>query len=457
MRSPIPHHQMPRRDDGIPGTLTPCEAYLSSLERFGMRPGLERVEALLDRCGAPHRSLTCIHIAGTNGKGSVCALVESVLRAAGLRTGLYTSPHLISYRERIRVCGREVGEAQVERLAAELIPHADKLAASPVGSPTYFEFMTALALCVFAEERVDYAILEAGLGGRLDATNIVSAPVVAITSIGLEHQAQLGRTLPAIAAEKAAVITRGSFAVCGEMRRAAREVVVRRCREKQATLMKIGDDILYSLIRQSPEGSVLRVSGACGAYDNMFLPLPGHHQASNCAVAIGVIEGLKRRGTVLPQQRVREGIASARWPGRLELLCREPLFIVDCAHNPAAARAVASAVREIFPGRRWSLVLGILRDKEIRKICEALLPLATAVVATRVPSERSAEAAEVARACRARTRAVVQSAGDLREALSLARRAVSENRADGIFLTGSTYLVGEAMRITTVESSKCKV
>ncbi|MCX6339235.1 MAG: bifunctional folylpolyglutamate synthase/dihydrofolate synthase [Candidatus Aureabacteria bacterium] len=456
MRSPIPHHQMPHRDDGIPGTLTPCEAYLSSLERFGMRPGLERIEALLERCGAPHRSLTCIHVAGTNGKGSVCALVESVLRAAGYRTGLYTSPHLVSYRERIRVCGREVGEAQVERIAAELIPHAERLAASPCGSPTYFEFMTALAFCVFAQEAVDYAILETGLGGRLDATNVVSAPVVAITSVGLEHQAQLGRTLSAIAAEKAAIITRGAFVVCGEMRRTAREVVVRRCREKGATLVKIGDDILYSLIRQSPEGSVLRMSVPCGAYDDIFLPLAGHYQLSNCAVAIGVVEGLKRRGAVLSQESVREGIAAVRWPGRLEALCREPLFIVDCAHNPAAARAVAAAVREIFAGRRWCLVLGILRDKNIPKICEALAPLATAVVATRVPSARSAEPAEVARACRARTRAVVRSAGDLREALSLAQRIVSQNTADGIFLTGSTYLVGEAMSINTVESLKCK-
>jgi dihydrofolate synthase/folylpolyglutamate synthase len=446
---------MPYRDGGVSGALTPCEAYLSSLERFGMRPGLERIEALLQQCGAPHRSLMCIHVAGTNGKGSVCALVESVLRAAGYRTGLYTSPHLVSYRERIRLCGREISEAQVERLSAELIPHAEELAASPSGSPTYFEFMTALAFCAFARERVDYVVLEAGLGGRLDATNVVSAPVVAITSIGLEHQAQLGRTLPAIAAEKAAIITHGASVVCGEMPRAAREVVVRRCREKGATLEKIGDDILYSLMRQSPEGSVLRLSGACGAYEDIFLPLPGRHQASNCAIAIGVIEDLKRRGAVLPAARVREGIASVRWPGRLQVLYREPLLVVDCAHNPAAARAVASSVREIFPGRRWCLVLGILRDKNIPKICEALLPLATAVVATGVPSDRSAEAAEVARVCRARTRAVVEESRDLREALSLAHRVVSGNAADGIFLAGSTYLVGEAL--TTAESLKWKV
>ncbi len=437
---------MPHRNAGVTGTPTPCEAYLSSLERFGMRPGLERIEALLRACGAPHRSLTCIHVAGTNGKGSVCALIESVLRAAGYRTGLYTSPHLVSYRERIRLCGKEISKARIERLSAELIPHAEKLAASPSGSPTYFEFMTALAFCAFARERVDYAVLETGLGGRLDATNVVSAPVVAITSIGLEHQAQLGRTLPAIAAEKAAIITTGAFVVCGEMPRAAREAVVRRCREKEAILVKIGDDILYAMMRQSPKGSVLRFNGTCGEYGDIFLPFAGRHQASNCAISIGLVEGLKRRGAVLPPALVRGGIASAQWPGRLQVLRRKPLLVVDCAHNPAAAKAIASSVKEIFPGRRWCLVLGILRDKNIGMICEALLPLAAAVVATKVPSDRSAEAAEVARACRSRTRAAVMESKDLREALSLAHRMVSAGTADSIFLAGSTYLVGEAFR-----------
>ena len=362
MRPPSPHRRPPRRNGGASKAPTSCEAYLSGLERFGMRPGLDRIVALLERCGNPHRSLTCIHVAGTNGKGSVCAMVESVLRAAGYRTGLYTSPHLVSYRERIRLCGREISKAQIDRLAAELIPYAEDMAASSAGSPTYFEFMTALAFCAFAREGVDYAVLETGLGGRLDATNVVSAPVVAITSIGLEHQAQLGRTLSKIAAEKAAVITRGAFVVCGDMPGAAREAVAKRCRTKGATLVKIGDDILYSPIRQSPDGSVFEASGVCGTYDDLFLPLPGRYQLSNCAAALGVIEGLKRLGTVLPERRVREGIASTRWPGRLEVLGRDPLLVVDGAHNPSAARALSLAIREIFPGRRWRLVLGILKD-----------------------------------------------------------------------------------------------
>lgn len=447
MRSPSPQAGTPRRNGGASKTPTPCEAYLSGLDRFGMRPGLDRIVALLERCGNPHRSLACIHVAGTNGKGSVCAMVESALRAAGYRTGLYTSPHLVSYRERIRLCGREISEAQVARLAAELIPHAEEIAASSAGSPTYFEFLTALAFCAFAREGVDYAVLETGLGGRLDATNVVSAPVVAITSIGLEHQAHLGRTLSKIAAEKAAIIARGAFVACGEMPDAARDAVIKRCRTKGATLVKIGDDILYSPIRQFPEGSVLEVSGACGAYKGLFLPLPGRYQLANCAVALGVIEGLKRSGAALPERCVREGIASTRWPGRLEVLRRKPLLVVDGAHNPAAARALSLAMREVFPGRRWCLVLGILRDKDVAKICRALLPLATAAIATVVPSDRTAEAAEVARVCRGRSRAAVRETKNLREALSLARKLVAEDMADGILVTGSTYLVGEAMRI----------
>ncbi|MEJ2745496.1 MAG: bifunctional folylpolyglutamate synthase/dihydrofolate synthase [bacterium] len=447
MRFPIPHRRMPRSDGGASHTPTLCEAYLSGLERFGMRPGLERIVALLERCGNPHQSLACIHVAGTNGKGSVCAMVEAVLRAAGYRTGLYTSPHLVSYRERIRLCGREISEAQLGRIAAEIIPLAEDLAASAVGSPTYFEFMTALAFCAFAREGVDYAVLETGLGGRLDATNVASAPIVAITSIGLEHQAQLGRTLQAIADEKAAMIRRGSFVVCGEMPDSARAAVVERCRAKGATLVKIGDDILYSSIRRSPEGSLLGASGVCGRYDDLFLPLLGRCQLSNCAVALGVIEGLKRLGAVLPERAVREGIAATRWPGRLEILSREPLLVVDGAHNPAAARALSASVREIFPGRRWCLVLGILRDKDIVKICLALMPLAAAAITTTVPSDRSAGAAEIALTCRGRSRSVVRETKNLRGALSLARKMVAEDMVDGILITGSTYLVGEAMQI----------
>lgn len=420
------------------------QTYLTGLERFGMKPGLGRVRHLLACCGNPHESLACIHVAGTNGKGSVCALVESILRAAGYATGLYTSPHLVSFIERIRIDGRGTGGDMLAGCAAELIPHADSMASMPGGMPTYFEFMTALALLCFRRQGVDYAILEAGMGGRLDATNIVSAALVAITSIGLEHQEQLGDTPGAIAAEKAAIIKEGAWVVCGELEREAREVVEKRCREKLATLRQIGSDILYRLRQQSPGGSVLSVRG-CGTYKDLVLPLAGRHQLTNCAVALGLIEGVRKQGADIPQQAVREGIASVQWPGRLQLISSGPRFIADCAHNPQAARAVARALGELYPGRKWIVILGILRDKDIRGISEALMPLASAVVAVRVPSPRSADPRAIAAACRGAVPVMVTE--ELGQALGQARGMVSRYAAEGIFLTGSTYLVGEMMRM----------
>jgi dihydrofolate synthase/folylpolyglutamate synthase len=231
------------------------------------------------------------------------------------------------------------------------------------------------------------------------------------------------------------------------MERAARDAVMERSRENMATVATIGGDILYEISRQSPEGIALRVRGTRDSYGGLFLPLLGRHQAANCAAAIGAIEGLRSIGLEISPQAVREGVASVRWPGRMELLGRDPLFLVDCAHNPSAARAVAGGVGEIFPRLRWVLILGVLGDKDIEGICEALLPLASDIVTTRVRSERSAEPGRIASVCRGRTRAGVYEAKGLREALGLARTIVTDGRAEGIFLTGSTYLVGEALAL----------
>ena len=431
--------------------LASLESYLAGLERQGVKLGLERVKILLDLCGNPHESPVCIHVAGTNGKGSVCALVESILRATGFRTGLYTSPHLVSYGERIQICGKKVREELLLDCAGELIPKAESMSAGPEGMPSYFEFTTALAFACFAKERVDYAVLEVGLGGRLDATNVVRAPVVAITSIDYEHQDQLGDTLALIAGEKAAIIKEGARVVCGAMDREAIRVIERLCGEKRATLLRIDSDIIWRIFELTPLGSALSFGGECGPYADIFLPLAGRHQAANCAIALGIIEELRRCGVKISKEAARRGIAETRWPGRLEIIRNDPLLLVDCAHNPSGARAIAASVKEIFQGRRWVIVLGVFIDKNIGEICDALMPLASAVVTTKVASARSADARLVADECRKRTEAEVRVASCLNEALSLAREDVAENRADSIFLTGSIYLVGEALKLAGVE------
>lgn len=412
-----------------------------------MRPGLERIRLLLAACGDPQHSFSCIHVAGTNGKGSVCAMTESVLRAAGFRTGLYTSPHLFTFRERIRCLGALIGEGEADALAEELIPAAKRIAAGPTGPVTYFEFMTALAFGWFERRGVDYAVVEAGLGGRFDATRPVEAPVAAITSIGLEHTEILGGTVAQIAAEKAGIIAEGASIVCGEMADEAFDAIRRQTAEKHATVLRVGDAILFSVLREGPEGTVLDVRGPWGVRGPLSLPLAGRHQAANCAVAVGLVEAARDRGASIDLQAVARGIAATRWPGRLEVVRRAPLTVVDCAHNPDGARAAAAALARLLPGLRWALVLGVLGDKDAGGICEALAPLAAEVVTTPVPSGRSADAAALAALCRARTGARAAVAASPAEALGRAERAVAAGAADGVFVTGSIYLAGDLMRL----------
>ncbi|MDD5557218.1 MAG: cyanophycin synthetase [bacterium] len=428
--------------------MTPFDEYLDRLDPFGMRPGLERIRGLLASSGDPQRSLACLHVVGTNGKGSVCAMAESVLRAAGSRTGLYTSPHLVSRRERIRIDGAEAPEGLLGACAAALIPAAERLAAAAAGRPTWFEFMTAVALLAFARAGVAYAVVEAGLGGRLDATGVIGAPVVAIPAVGLEHRAHLGDTVAAIAAEKAAVIGEGASVSCGPVGGEALAVIERRCRQQSAVLRRVGADIIAVPARHSPGRLVLDVRGAFGRYDGLELPLAGRHQADNCAVALGALDALAAIGAPVTREAVYEGLAGVRWRGRLEELRGDPPLLADCAHNPAAAAAAAAALGDVYPGRRWVLVIGILADKDIDGICDALAPAASEIVATAVRCRRSAEAGLVARACRRRARGGVFEEERLPAALERADELVARGLADGVFLTGSTYLVGEAMELT---------
>lgn len=412
-----------------------------------MRPGLERIRALLAACGEPQRAVSLVQVSGTNGKGSVCAMVESVLRAAGFATGLYTSPHLVAFTERIRFRGEPVGEAEADALAAELIPAADEIASGGAGPPTYFEFMTAMAFLHFARRGADFALIETGLGGRFDAASAAEAPVAAVTSIGLDHTAVLGGTIEEIAAEKAGIIAGGASVVCGEMPDAAFGAIARAAAMKRATVLRVGDDILYSVLDESPERTVLEAAGRLGRFGPLSLPLAGRHQASNCAAACGIIGELRGRGAAIDDGAVARGMAGVRWPGRMQILGRSPLVLVDCAHNTDGARAAASAAAALFPGARWALVLGVLADKDAGGICEAFAPVASAAFLTPLPSPRSADPSAVAahwRACGGARPEIAPCPG---EAFERARRAVETGGADGVFAAGSIYLVGEVMRM----------
>jgi dihydrofolate synthase/folylpolyglutamate synthase len=425
-----------------PNGIHDLERIMEVLARQGMRLGrLSRVGEILARCGEPQRAYTSVHVAGTNGKGSVCALLESILRAARYPTGLFTSPHLVSFKERIRINGIPVGD---ELLLASARTVIEGMKAEGSYIPTYFEFMTLCGLLSFREAGVDYAVLETGLGGRLDATNVVEAAVAAITTVAFDHEAQLGKEIGLIAKEKAAIIKEGAYAVCGRMDETAFQVVRRHAADKGALVKRLGGDIVCETTERGPEGSRFNFSGVQERYGELTLPLRGEHQVDNCAVALGVIEGLRARsGAAIDEKAVRTGIETVYWPGRFEPVSLDPLIIADCAHNPSGVAAFSHALNTLYPSSRWVMILGMLRDKRYDEMCGILAPHAAAVVATPVGNERSVEAAVIAASCTACGVGRVIAARDVGHALARAQDLLREVGATGIVVTGSAYLIGE--------------
>jgi len=395
---------------------------------------LERMRVLLAELGDPHKRGRFVHVAGTNGKGSVCALMESALRASGLRVGLYTSPHLVSPRERIVVDGRMISED--DWVAAFDAVHAasEKLLATEAidAHPSFFETVTAMAFVAFAQAGVEMVVLETGLGGRLDATNVVEPEVAVITPIDFDHEAFLGSAIESIAAEKAGILKPGRPAVFAAQRPEALRVLENRALE------------LGIAVRHSSDWRVedLRL----GRYGSRFvlvrdeeLPvecaLPGAHQVENVRTAVAALSFL---GT--PEAAIRAGIARARWPGRLERVHSRPDIILDGAHNPAGARALAAYIREFFAGEPVRLIFGAMRDKAVEEVTNTLFPLATEIVlaAPNQPRALNSEALEEMAAPAAGSTAIV-----IAPSVGPALERVIE-RPMTTFVTGSLFLVGEA-------------
>jgi dihydrofolate synthase/folylpolyglutamate synthase len=400
--------------------------FLYGLRLFGAKFGLENTFQLAALAGNPQDRLRFIHVAGTNGKGSTCAMLESIYRAAGLRVGLFTSPHLVSFRERIQVNRQLIPEAEVVRLVEELQPLLKQFSADH--HPTFFEVVTVMALNFFAEQKCDLVIWETGLGGRLDATNIVNPLASVITNIQFDHQQWLGDTLEKIAAEKAGIIKPGVPVITTADELEALAVIEKTAREKNAPLIKVisAETKLAAFFRGAPA-----------------LPLPGEHQKLNAALAIATVETLQSEIPV-SAAAVRNGLETVSWPGRLQqvTLPNGQRILLDGAHNVAGAKALLSALEKNFTAARRTLILGVLQDKDWRHICETLAPMAGRIFTVPVASERAADARELAVACRAANPAAEIAACDsLRRALDLA----ASDRF--VVVTGSLYLVGEALEL----------
>ena len=400
---------------------------------IGTHPGLERITDLLSRLGDPQKDLKFIHITGTNGKGSVAAMLTSTLNVAGYNVGRFTSPHLRFYNERINVGGKDISDEDLCRLAEEMKPAVEGMEQKP----TEFEMWTAMALCYFKQRACDIVVLEVGLGGRLDSTNVIPAPEVAvITNLALEHTEYLGDTIAKIAFEKAGIIKPGCDVVLYEQSEEATAVVRAKCEECGCSLT-ITDGGEQKLLSADLFGQVLSYRHR----KDLRLRLIGTYQYHNAAVALDAIDVLNKRGFAISEQAVTEGFANVVWPGRFEVLRREPLVIVDGAHNPNGVEELANCLNTFLPGRKVTFVMGVLADKDYVSMLNSILPMARRFVAVRPESERALASADLKHEIETRLHIPAVDGGTVKEGIAKALEQADEG--DVIVIFGSLYQVGE--------------
>ncbi len=420
-----------------------------------IKPSLDRIDYLLKVLGEPHRAYDVIHVAGTNGKTSTSRMLESLLSESGLNVGLTTSPHLHDIRERIRIYGQPIEFERFIETYDDIEPYLQMTDTEFVGdaSLSYFETLTAMAFAAFADAPVDVAVIEVGLGGRWDATNVVVPKVCVITPIGLDHQDYLGDTIEQIAAEKAGIIKAGSIVVCGHQTEAALNVIVNKANEVGAALLLQDRDFGVVDRRLAIGGQIIGIRGLGGYYDEIVLPLHGAHQANNAALAFAAVEaffGVGVDGRELDSELVAAAFGKVTSPGRLEVVRRGPTVIVDAAHNPHGAHALAEAIEEEFSFTTVIFVLAMFRDKDARGFIREIEPLADKVIVTSTKNERSDDVASLFE----KASEVIDS-DDIDQAIDLATaidRAIAladekmsrEDESVGIVVTGSVFTAAQA-------------
>ena len=420
-----------------PGALS----YLDSCIGLGRKFGLEPMRAVMSRMGDPHTRCRVIHVAGTNGKTSTSRIVGQVLATQGYSAGVFTSPHLQAVEERIAVNGRSLTRLQFAEAISEVAEVIAEEVADGGRGLTYFELTAAAAFAHFARAGVDAMVLEVGLGGRLDATNVVSAEVAVLTGLGFDHTQYLGDTLPQIAREKLGIVGPGARLVCGDIPPEAAPVVERKARVSGAEVLWLGKDFGARSISAMPEGGWrVSVDGLYGSYEKLRLPLRGRHQIRNLAVAVAAAEAWLERG--LDADRLRAGLRLLSVPGRMELISRDStLLLLDGAHNPEACTVLAKAIAEEFGEGGWVGVLGVMGDKDLESMIAALAPLLDKVVASRADSPRALYPHEMAGRIKRMWDLPVIQCADPAEAI---QRACSlAGRGGRVLVAGSLYLVGE--------------
>jgi dihydrofolate synthase/folylpolyglutamate synthase len=415
--------------------------YLANLTKFGMNLGLKRIQGLLERLNHPERQLRVIHVGGTNGKGSTSIMIAQILWEAGYKAGIFTSPHLHDYRERFIINGQMISKPEVISQINQLRPHLEELVAGGMEHPTEFEVHTALALNYFAQEKVDFAIIEVGLGGEIDSTNVVTPLVSVITSVGMDHMNYLGEDLSAITKVKAGIIKPNSVVVTAAERPQVIEIIAEKASRLGVKLLRVGEDICWNKQLRGEFEQVFDLSGLNASYLDLHLNLMGEHQLRNAATAVTVCEVLTSEyGVTIPRKAVYEALRKVKWPGRLELLSNSPKVLLDGAHNVDGAEALLLALKQ-YTRDRLILCIGMLDDKEREKIADLLLPLADEVVVTKPESPRAKDwvgLAEIA----GKYNKPVMCIKNPKEAVNVAFYRLELK--DMLCVTGSLYMIADA-------------
>ena len=419
--------------------------YLFGLQKFGIKLGLENVSKLLSALGNPHTSLHCIHVAGSNGKGSTCAFLQAIFKHAGYATGLYTSPHLSDFTERIRINDAFISKLIVAELVADIKRICQKKSLHTI---TFFEFTTALAFLYFSRNSVDPVIVETGMGGAFDATNCITPVLTVITSISLEHQKYLGTTINAIASEKAGIIKPGIPLICGVRQKSVQKLFRNKCREAGAEFLRLDNDFMT---RKNTSGG-FTFEGRGVLLPDLQSGLAGAHQLDNAAVAIAGAYFMKKKGYSIENSAIRNGIQNVRWPGRLELLRSSPAVIADGAHNPEGWRALKKFITQRYSGKKQIFVLGIMQDKDIGGMLRILTEKAFAIIFCKPKIDRAAGYEILKNFISFSEQKKVFWFENSIDAYAKALCLAEKN--DLLCITGSLFLVGELREIILKKTSK---
>lgn len=407
---------------------------------------LEKTRLILDKLGNPHLFLKTIHIAGTKGKGSTAAILTSILNTAGYKVGLYTSPHLISPRERIRIGTHLIKEEEFSCYLAQVKSAIENIQydKEPL-NPTFFEVYTVLAFTYFYQKKVDIAVIEVGLGGRLDATNVIWPLIGIITPISIDHTQQLGSEITLIAREKAGIIKSNSKIIISRQEKEIIPLLKKICQDKKVKYYQVGKDIKFKLTQATSTYQKFQVEGLLQKYPTFFLPLAGENQLWNATTAVGATEILQEFGFRITPGDIEQGLKKVNWPGRMQIISSKPIILIDCAHNASSALFLAKFLRRFYSGRNLVLIIGVLKNKDIQGIAKALCPLANQVIATCVKNPRALPSEEIYTKIKRYCLVKPLREDKVKEALKKARKIAGERGV--VCATGSVYLIGEILSL----------